>query len=209
VTDTIRLDSNSTRKSAAHRVANGKVIGYLTDTFYGLGANPHDACAVDEIHRLKGSVKGKPILVLIGETDVAEQFVQRRSENFRLLAQHFWAGELTIVEKAKSSLPNSLCSINGTIGLRYPQIAEVRRIVMACGGSLTATSANPAGAAPAKSAVEVIGYFEDRISLVVDGGTAQRDQPSTIVDVSSGVVRLIREGVIKRREIEEVVQLHL
>lgn len=207
MTDTIQLDTDATRQSAARRVASGEVIGFLTDTFYALGANPHDAVATGEIHRLKGSAKGKPILVLIGETDYADRFVQHRSETFRLLAAHFWAGEVTIIEKAKSTLPNNLCSAGGTIGLRYPHVPEVRRIVMACGGALTATSANPAGAPPAKSASEVAAYFGERLGLIIDGGLARRDEPSTVVDVSSGVARLVREGVIKRKEIEQVVRL--
>lgn len=208
MTDTIQLDSNSTRADAALRVANGEVIGFLTDTFYALGANPHNAFATEEIHRLKGSVEGKPILVLIGDSDFADRFIKRRSEAFRLLAKHFWAGELTIIEQAKPILPRNLCSVNGTIGLRYPRDPEVRQIVLACGGALTATSANPAGAPPATSALEVAAYFGKQLNLVIDGGLARRNEPSTVVDVSSGVARLVREGVIKRREIEHVVRLY-
>jgi L-threonylcarbamoyladenylate synthase len=194
VTETIQLDSDSTRKFAAQRIANGEVIAFLTDTLYGLGANPHDAVAVEKVHDLKGSFKGKPILILISEIEVADQFVQHRSENFQLLAHHFWAGELTIIEAAKPSLPSNLCSVNGTIGLRFPKSPDVQRIVKECGGSLTATSANPAGAPPATSALEVAAYFGQRIGLIIDGGNARHNEPSTIVDVSSGGVRLVREG---------------
>ncbi len=69
-------------------------------------------------------------------------------------------------------------------------------MVAACGGALTATSANPSSEEPATTAQQVFSYFGDAIDLIVDGGEVGIDQPSTVLDVSLGEPRLIREGAI-------------
>ena len=73
----------------------------------------------------------------------------------------------------------------------------------ACGRPVTATSANPAHEAPAKTAAEVRAYFGDAIDLIVDDGAARTDQPSTVVDARGNEAKLIREGVIAWAEIEK------
>ena len=78
-----------------------------------------------------------------------------------------------------------------------PSGDRVRALVQACGGALTATSANPSYEGPARTAQKVFSYFGNGIDLIVDDGDALTDQPSTVVDVCDVEPRLIREGVIK------------
>ncbi|HEY3028449.1 MAG TPA: Sua5/YciO/YrdC/YwlC family protein, partial [Pyrinomonadaceae bacterium] len=80
--------------------------------------------------------------------------------------------------------------------IRLPDDEGVRDLVRACGGALTATSANPSRLPPAKTAQDVAGYFPSGIDLIVDGGVSRSDQPSTVVDASGATFRLIREGAI-------------
>ena len=76
----------------------------------------------------------------------------------------------------------------------------------ACGGALTATSANPAGLPPARTAAEAAAYFPDGVGLVVDGGAARTDEPSTVLDVTGERPRVIRAGVVSRGEIEDTLR---
>jgi L-threonylcarbamoyladenylate synthase len=70
-----------------------------------------------------------------------------------------------------------------------------------CGGALTATSANPAGSEPARSAKEVFDYFGERVDLVIDGGEVIATEPSTVVDVTTSPPRVIREGAISSQRV--------
>ena len=90
--------------------------------------------------------------------------------------------------------------------MRLPGDEEVRALVRACGGALTATSANPAGASPARTAREVANYFPEGLALIVDGGETRAEHPSTVLDVNENSARLIREGVITRRELTETLR---
>lgn len=108
--------------------------------------------------------------------------------------------------RARVEVPDELTAGTRTIGIRLPDDAEVRALVGACGGALTATSANPAGQPPARTAAEVARYFPHGIELILDGGEARTDSPSTVLDITGDAARLIREGVITRQELQKTLR---
>lgn len=194
-------DSPEARERASSVVAAGGLVAFRTDTFYGVGADPFDAAALDSINALKGR-DGKPILVIAADASDAERLVVERTRTFELLAARHWPGALTLVAAARSEVPELLTAGTGTVGVRLPDDEEVRALARACGGLLTATSANPAGRAPARTAAEVVDYFPGGLGLVIDGGATRTELPSTVVDVTGPSPRLIREGVVTRAELE-------
>lgn len=196
----ILTDSHETRARAALAIKSGGVVAFRTDTFYGLGVDPFNPGALRKLNALKGR-DGKPILVLIGDEGQAARFVAARTRLFDELAARHWPGALTIVADARADLPTELTAGTGKIGVRLPDNAAAREFVRAAGGALTATSANPAGHAPARTAREVEAYFPSQITIVVDGGEATSERPSTVVETTGGRARLLREGVVSREEL--------
>jgi L-threonylcarbamoyladenylate synthase len=175
-------------------ISNGGVIAFRTDTFYGLGADPFNREVVQKIKQLK--VSYKPILIVISDLEKVTRFVADPSQTFHLLAKTFWPGPLTLIGKAARGVPDEITAGTQTVGVRLPADEKVRALVRACGGALTATSANPSHQEPAKTAQEVSNYFSEAIDLIVDDGDARVDRPSTVVDVCDVEPRLIREGVL-------------
>ena len=186
---------------AAKIVSEGGVIAFRTDTFYGLGADPFNAAAVAKIKELKGRDENKPILLLLADASVADRFIADRSKAFDEVARKYWPGPLTIVGVAVAELPEAIMAGTGTVGVRVPADDDVRELVRVCGGALTATSANPSGSEPARSAKEVMDYFGDRIDLVIDGGEVTVTEPSTVLDVTTFPPRVLREGIIKKADL--------
>src|SRR5262245_11172731 len=203
----IRPDSEETREHAARIIASGGLIAFRTDTFYGLGANPLDARTVGRIRTIKGRDDGKPILLLIGEIGEVKRLVAFEPPRFRVIANRLWPGPLTIVLPANRILPAQVTGGSGTIGIRLPDDDNLRELVMACGGALTATSANPSGREPATSAFQVAEYFSTGIDLIIDGGVVTATAPSTVIDVTCDPPRIIREGVMSREELEATSDL--
>lgn len=197
--------SNENLVRAVEVITRGGVIAFRTDTFYGLGANPFDASAVQRIKELKGREDNKPILVLISDLEQLDRLIEKRLPAFDELAKQFWPGALTIIGEATAELPGELTAGTKTVGVRLPDDDRVRALVRACGGALTATSANPAGEPPARTAEDVARYFADDLDLIVNGGETKTDQPSTVVDTGGGGVKLVREGVIAWREIQSAL----
>jgi L-threonylcarbamoyladenylate synthase len=183
-------------------IKQGGVIAFRTDTFYGLGADPFNAVAVERIRALKGREDDKPILLLISVVEELDRLIVDPSKQFQEIAAKFWPGPLTIVGKAHTDLPEGITAGTGTVGVRLPADQGVRDRVRECGGALTATSANPAGRDPARSADEVRNYFPAGIDLIIDGGLVTTAQPSTVVDATLSPPRVVREGAIPARLID-------
>jgi L-threonylcarbamoyladenylate synthase len=129
----------------------------------------------------------------------------RRTAGFDLLAERFWPGPLTLIGKAAPEVPDEITAGTKTVGVRLPDDDKVRALVQACGGALTATSANPSSHEPARTAKEAGSYFDEAIDLIVDGGNARSERPSTVVDVCEIEPRLIREGVVAWSEIQATI----
>ena len=202
----IVADSPSTHEAVAQVISGGGLIAFRTDTFYGLGANPFDHVAVDRIKTLKDREGSKPILVLVSDEQQVDRFIAERSTVFVAVTKRFWPGPLTVVSKAVNGLPESLTAGSGTIGVRLPRDGKLRGLLRACGGLLTATSANLAGKSPAVTAADVETYFSESIDLIVDGGQVAATRPSTVLDLQKPEPRLIREGAILREESNEFLR---
>ena len=186
-------------------ITRGGIIAFRTDTFYGLGADPFNRAAVERIKQLKGREGGKPILIVISDREQVDRFVSESSQTFVRLARTFWPGPLTLICKAAAEVPEEITAGTETIGVRLPGDDKVRLLVQACGGALTATSANPSHQDPAKSAQEVFTYFGDAVDLIIDGGAAGTVHPSTVVDVCGNEPGLIREGAIPWSKIQSAI----
>lgn len=193
-------------EDAARIVLHGGLIAFRTDTFYGLGADPLSRPAIRRIRQLKIREETKPILLLISDYDKVARFIPKPSELFLTIASQHWPGPLTLVSNARPELPEELTAGSGTIGLRLPDDDDVRTLLRACGGALTATSANASGGLPARTAAEVENYFADGIDLIIDGGEATVLQPSTVLDVSGDKPRMIREAAISRKGLNETLR---
>jgi L-threonylcarbamoyladenylate synthase len=190
---------------AAKVFAAGGIIGFRTDTFYGLGVDPFNRYALVKLNELKGR-EGKPILVVLSDEPLTRRLYANVTELYSSLATHHWPGPLTLIGLARTELPEELTAGTGTVGLRLPDDEAVRALIRACGGALTATSANPAWKPPARSASEVERYFGGGVDLIVDSGETRATLPSTVLDISGERPVLVREGVVSREAISETLR---
>lgn len=186
-------------------IARSGVIAFRTDTFYGLGADPFNASAVQKLRELKGREDDKPILIVISNTREIDRLIPLRTKAFDDLAKSFWPGALTIIGHAAPELPNQLTAGTKTVGVRLPDDDRVRALIAGCGGALTATSANVSGQPAARTAAEVESYFGQQIDLIVDGGATTSESPSTVVDATTSELKLVREGVIPWSEVRSAL----
>jgi tRNA threonylcarbamoyl adenosine modification protein (Sua5/YciO/YrdC/YwlC family) len=174
-----------------------------TDTFYGLAADPFNLRAVDRVYEIKSRSRHKPLSLLIESVDQAEDLARPLPPEFYELARKFWPGPLTIIVRAASRLPLKVTANTGNVALRVPNARIPLEVVKAAAIPITATSANLSGASECTTALAVRDQLQDRISVIVDGGTSPREVASTIVDLTDDDARwkIIREGAISAQEI--------
>jgi L-threonylcarbamoyladenylate synthase len=183
----------------------GKLLAYPTETVYGLGSAPTDP-ALAALARLKGRPEGKPFLLLITGRRMAEEWGLIFSPSATALSDAFWPGPLTLVLRGgEGRLPEALRGREGGIAVRHTSHAGIARLVAALGVPLTSTSANRPGGPPAPGAERLVEVFgpEERSGelLVLDGGVLGNVPPSTLVDCTDVMPRLVREGAIPRAEL--------
>ena len=200
----ILKDNAETRIEAAEIIAVGGVIAFRTDTFYGLGADPFNSPAIGKIRLLKGRAETKPILLLISDESEVDRFIQQAAF-FKLVARKHWPAPLTLIGVSRPEVPSELTASTHSLGVRLPDDDNVRALVRACGGALTATSANVSGQLPARTAKEVENYFPAGLDLIIYGGEVTATEASTVLDVSSSEPRLVREGAVSRDELKELL----
>jgi L-threonylcarbamoyladenylate synthase len=181
-------------REAAAALARGEVVGYPTETFYGLAVDALDAAALARLGALKGRGADRAISALIlGEAMLARLVAEIPPRARELMAAH-WPGALTIALPARPGLPAPLVA-GGFVAVRESPHPVARALVETFGGPITATSANPAGAAPASTPAAVRGYFPG--CLVLPGGETAGGLPSTLVRVTGAGIEVLRQGAVR------------
>ncbi len=186
----------------------GGLIGYPTETVYGLGGNVSED-AVEGVARLKGREPGKPFLLIISEARMAEDLGLLFNASARALARAFWPGPLTLALPGGPRLPAMLRGVEGGVAVRHTGHKDLAALVAAFGEPITSTSANRPGNPPAPGAERLVEEFKSEVEsgqlLVLDGGVLGRVPPSTLVDCTRSEPRLVREGAIPREELRRLV----
>jgi L-threonylcarbamoyladenylate synthase len=203
VPDPVNGVKSFTRAVAA--LKRGNLIVFPTETLYGIGADALNAAAVERVFQLKGRNRQNPIPVLVANEAMLLTLVSEIPPMARNLMDRFWPGPLTIVLTARADMPEALLNRDGGIGVRISSQPIATRLLLALGRPLTATSANPAGKQPARTVQEAIRYFHGQVDCFIDGGTLTSSIGSTVVEVSGGTLRIIREGEISVARLAEIL----
>lgn len=184
------------------------VIVYPTDTLYGLGADAFSDEAVTRVYAIKGRDEKKPIHCVVSDLRMAEQFAEVNSEA-RRLAGRFLPGPLTLVLRKRPDINSGIAKTMTTIGIRIPD-NEFCLSLAKTFGPYTTTSANIAGAEDVRTVDGIVSQLSPPaqalertpvIDLAIDAGELPQQKASTVVDVSSGDIKILREGAIPALEI--------
>ena len=190
---------------AAEIIREGGLVAVPTETVYGLGGNGLDPSVVEKIYEVKGRPAVKPLSLMVAGPEEIEKYCVDVPQAAYHLAARFWPGPLTIVLKGRDTVPDIVRAGGETVGLRCPASEKTLALLRCCGVPLAAPSANPSGEKSPVSAEEVAGYFEGKIDAVIDGGTCSLGKESTILDLSDGHARVLRQGALPEADIRKAM----
>lgn len=179
-------------EQAADCLRQGRVIAYPTEAVYGLGCDPFDRAAVHEILRLKSRPARAGLILIADQFERFEAFVSPVPGEQLERAFASWPGPVTWLFPRAAGVPDWLAGEHPTIALRVTDHPLCRQLCRAFGGAIVSTSANPAGAEPARTAKEVGDYFGGQLCGVLDGELGRQQRPSEIRDLATG--RVFRAG---------------
>jgi len=190
--------------SAAAAAKRGDLVVFPTDTVYGLGTDAFSKTGPQKLLAAKGRGRDMPIPVLVGHTKALEGLAARVDVVTKSLAEAFWPGGLTIVVKMQPTLQWDLGETNNTVALRMPLdpvAIELLNIV----GPMAVSCANKTGQPAATNVDEAINQLQESVTIYLDGGKTPGNIASTIIDVSTPNIKILRQGVISLEEIRQVV----
>ncbi|MBI5674443.1 MAG: threonylcarbamoyl-AMP synthase [Nitrospirae bacterium] len=178
----------------------GGVIAYPTESFYALGVLAADEAAVKRLCQIKNRPLNKPLPLIVGDIEILRSVVKSVPLQTEILIGKFWPGPLTIIFESVRGLPALLTGGSDRIAVRIPGESVALHLSRLARLPITATSANPSGSVPARSAQEVIDYFGESVDLVIDAGETPGGKPSTIIDVTVTPLKILRAGRIDLQE---------
>lgn len=193
-----KVELNKATK-ALNVLQQGGLIIFPSDTVYGLLADATNEKAVEKLIAFKNRPAGKPISVFT-TVKMIEDLVEIDNKQRETLDALF-PGPFTVILKSKHQVSRLLESEKGTLGVRIPDYQPINRLMDKFGRPLTATSANISGYASHHSIESLLKQLPEKkkrlVDLIVDAGKLPRNKPSTIVDLTTPTIRIIRQGDFK------------
>ena len=181
---------------------NGQVVGFPTETVYGLAIVFDSKEAFDKLYEIKNRSITKPISMMVANKKVLES-VAYIDENSYKVIDAFMPGALTIILKAKEDLPYFVNFNQETIGVRIPTNDVALNILKAINKPLLVTSANISNEPSLIKASDVYNKFNGLIASLINED-AINGISSTVVDVREDI-KIYREGPISKNDIEKVL----
>lgn len=208
--DPSHLDlSENDIKNAAEIIIDGGLVAFPTETVYGLGGDGTNPEASRKIYAAKGRPSDNPLIIHIAHPADAEKFTYTNATYYKL-ADRFMPGPLTVVMKAKDSVPLETRGGLDTVAVRCPSHPVARRLIELSGRPIAAPSANLSGSPSPTSAHHVIDDMQGRIDMIIDGGDCEIGLESTIVKIEDdGSMTLLRPGRVTLSELACIAPVSL
>ncbi len=181
-------------------IAQGGVVAFPTETFYGLAVDPFNEKALERLFGLKRRSLAKPVLSLVEDEWQLGRLVAHIPSFYPALMRKFWPGPLTLLFPALSSLATFLTADTGLVGVRISSHPQARALVRKYGGPITATSANISGCPAAVNAVEVRHQLPE-VDFLIEFDEFVQGSASTIISYEKDMPVVVRSGVIPEAEI--------
>ena len=204
-------------KKAAEIVDSGGLVAFPTETVYGV------ACRVERnsltrLDRLKGRDANKHYTLHIGQIGEYRKYLPRIGMRAEKLIRQAWPGPLTLVFEVGTAEMESLSSRmdaetvqtlykGNSIGIRCPDHPVASLLLRLVNHPVVAPSANYAGQPPATNADQVVTQLANDVDMILDGGPCKHQQSSTVALVGKGRVRVLREGVYSRQDLQSMSQV--
>jgi L-threonylcarbamoyladenylate synthase len=192
-------------RRAAEILRRGGLVGFPTETVYGLGADASSREAVARLYAAKRRPPDHPLIVHFADAQAAFKWARDVPEGAQKLAAAYWPGPLTMILKRSPQAGEFVTGGQDTIGLRVPAHPVAQELLKAFGGGIAAPSANRFGQVSPTTAMHVKQDLGTDVELVLDGGPSEVGIESTIVDLSGEAPVLLRPGRISRPELEKAL----
>lgn len=189
---------------AAKLIKRGEIVAFPTETVYGLGADAFNVDACKKIYSAKQRPADKPLTLHVATFEMIEQIAEISSAAEKLI-EKFLPGPLTLILPKKNIVPDFVTCNSKSVGVRFPKNSVAQDFIKIAGVPIAAPSANISGKNPPTTAQEVFDNLSGKVEIILDGGKCNVGISSTIADISSGELKILRQGIISAAQILETL----
>jgi L-threonylcarbamoyladenylate synthase len=208
-TEIIKIDrvhpEPSIIEHAATLLRTGEVVVFPTETVYGLGADAFQPSALERIFAAKGRPFNDPLIVHVAYEESLELLTTSIPEQAKRLAQAFWPGPLTMILPRGPQVPRLVTAGLDTVAVRMPGHPVALALIRATGSPIAAPSANRFMHVSPTTARHALADLNGRVPLILDGGSSEVGVESTVLDLCSGVPRILRPGGVSLEALRSVL----
>ncbi len=204
IVDLTTDESKKSLNKAGQIIKNGGLVIFPTETVYGLGGNATDVSASKKIYEAKGRPSDNPLIIHISTPQDAEEYTYTNAMYYEL-AKTFMPGPITVILKAKETVPKTVTAGLDTVAVRCPSHPVARAFIKEAGVPIAAPSANLSGSPSPTCYKHVADDMNGRVDMIIDGGECEIGLESTIVKIEDdNSLTLLRPGAITVEDLNEV-----
>ena len=192
-------------KLAIEYLKSDEVIALPTETVMGLVIKASSISAYNRLIEIKNRPLNKAFPFIVSNIKEIEKYAIIDDLTKKVI-QAFMPGPLTIILKKKNTIDDRITNGKDTIAIRIPNDKTLLKIVKELKEPILLTSANKSGEEACYNSEEVINVFNNQVPLVIKG-KCEYNLASTIVEIKDKNVNIIREGIIKKEEIERLIKV--
>lgn len=185
---------------AANLIKRGEIVAFPTETVYGLGADAFNVDACKKIYSAKLRPADKPLTLHVATFEMIAQIAEISSAAEKLI-EKFLPGALTLILPKKNIVPDFVTCNSKNVGVRFPNNTVAQDFIKLAGVPIAAPSANISGKNPPTTAQEVFDNLGGKVEIILDGGKCEVGISSTVADISSGEIKILRQGKISLAQI--------
>jgi L-threonylcarbamoyladenylate synthase len=188
---------------AAAVIRSGGVVAYPTETVYGIGCIPGDKDASQRVCEIKARADN-PLPLICSDVNVACKVVDFNVMADRL-AERFWPGPLILVLEAKMKFGMWVTHGATTLGVRVSSHPVASKLAKLSEGVIVGTSVDVDGKL-ALTANDALEQFGRKVDMILDGGPCPGIERSTVLDLTSDELWILRKGPITGEQIREALK---
>ena len=206
MTTNIKKYSGKVIQQAYEILSNGELLAIPSETVYGLGADATSDSAISKIYKLKKRPHINPLILHVSNIKMVEQFTET-NPLFYLLSNYFWPGPLTMIlnQKKNNNISELATSNLSSVAVRLPDNKIFQNIIEKFNNPIAAPSANISGNISPTNPYHVYEDFGEEIKLIIDGGQSEKGVESTVIDIRSNDIIILRHGPITQKMLENKV----
>ncbi len=195
----------SSPEEAARYINRGRLVAFPTETVYGLGADITSTAALESIFKAKGRPSDNPLIVHISSPARIREVAATVTPEAEKLIEKFFPGPLTLILPRQPWISDLVTAGRSTVGVRCPSNPLTREFLSCCTHPVAAPSANISGKPSSTDWHSVQQDLQGRIDCILKGSASAIGLESTIVDCSSPVPMLLRQGAVSLETLQEVL----